>query len=487
MLAEAGAFAASALAETGVFAAPAQAEAGVFAASALAEAGAFAASAQANADDFAASAQAEAGGMLDAPRQALSVGALLYVPALHSGAAGKILGGELAQASSIAFCLEDSIRDEAILAAEAQLFDTMRQLHAHAAANGGIPHSPMIFVRIRNPLHMLSLYNALGGLSEMITGFILPKFDLSNIAAYSEAICEINATRRDRPLYIMPILESKSLADLKGRPDVLSMLHRRLAFIAEYVLNIRVGGNDILNVFGLRRSSRHTIYDIGPARGILFDILNVFSPDYVVSAPVWEYFRSGDGDAGWLEGLRRELELDKLNGFIGKTAIHPSQIPVINESLKVSMEDYSDAIEIIGWKQPAFAVSKSGSGHRMNEAKVHRKWAARILKLAEIYGIGDGGAHRPEAVGTPGAVRALAPEAANTPGAVRALAPGNAHTPEAARAHKPEAVGTPGAVRALAPEAANTPGAVRALAPGNAHTPEATYAPRRKMPAPDMP
>jgi citrate lyase beta subunit len=335
--------------------------------------------------------QAEASGILDMPRQALSVGALLYVPALHSEVATKILSGELAQASSIAFCLEDSIRDEAIIAAEAQLLDTMRQLYMHASTRGERPHYPMIFVRIRNPLHMLSLYNALGGLSEMLDGFILPKFDLSNIAAYSEAICEINATRRDKPLYIMPILESKNLADLKGRPNALSMLHRRLAFIGEYVLNIRVGGNDILNVFGLRRSSRHTIYDIGPARGILFDILNVFSPDYVVSAPVWEYFGSMDGDVGWLDGLRRELELDKLNGFIGKTAIHPSQIPVINESLKVSMEDYSDAVEIIGWNRPAFAVSKSGSGHRMNEVKVHRKWAARTLKLAEIYGISDDG------------------------------------------------------------------------------------------------
>jgi citrate lyase beta subunit len=322
------------------------------------------------------------------PDMAFGVGALLYVPAVSSRIAEKILSDEFSSVNSLAFCLEDSIRDEALPLAESELLETMRRLClSDLAMENRKNAAPMIFVRIRNAAHMLSVYNQLCEFSEPLTGFILPKFDLTNIAEYSEAICDINASRADKPLYIMPILESESLIPLASRVGVLSELHRRLAFIAEYVLNIRVGGNDIINFFGLRRGSDQTIYDIGVVREILFDILNVFSRDYVVSGPVWEYFDSGAENTSWLTGLKRELELDRLNGFIGKTTIHPSQVPVINESLRVSASDYADALEIMNWSSLTSGVAKSASGMRMNEVKVHRKWADRVLRLARIYGV----------------------------------------------------------------------------------------------------
>ena len=60
-----------------------------------------------------------------------------------------------------------------------------------------------------------------------------------------------------------------------------------------------------------------TIYDLGPVAAILLDIVTAFGTEYVVSGPVWEYYAG----PGWEEGLRRELELDLLNGFTGKTVI----------------------------------------------------------------------------------------------------------------------------------------------------------------------
>ena len=53
-----------------------------------------------------------------------------------------------------------------------------------------------------------------------------------------------------------------------------------------------------------------------------------------MSGPVWEFFSSDNEE--WKRGLRNELKLDKVNGFIGKTVIHPKQISVVNEALKVS-------------------------------------------------------------------------------------------------------------------------------------------------------
>ena len=147
-----------------------------------------------------------------------------------------------------------------------------------------------------------------------------------------------------------------------------------------------MGGNDFCNLYGLRRSVRQTIYDIGVVRDILVDILNVFSVDYIVSGPVWEYF-GNDPDGDWAKGLRRELELDRLNGFVGKTVIHPSQIPLVAESLKVSRSDFEDAEHILHWEDNTLGVAKSADGSRMSEVNCLGRWADRVSALGRIYGI----------------------------------------------------------------------------------------------------
>ena len=156
----------------------------------------------------------------------------------------------------------------------------------------------------------------------------------------------------------------------------------------EFVLNVRVGGNDFSNLYGLRRQVDTTIYSVGVIRDILVDILNVFARDYVVSGPVWEYFDDKKG-FDWLEGLLQELKLDRINGFIGKTAIHPSQLPHIYDSLKVSHTDYEDARQVLLWDVEKLGVVKSADGSRMNEVKTHRRWAERTKILGDIYGIRD--------------------------------------------------------------------------------------------------
>ena len=82
----------------------------------------------------------------------------------------------------------------------------------------------------------------------------------------------------------------------------------------------------------------------------------------------------------------QQLELDRANGFFGKTAIHPSQLPLIHESMQVTRADYEDAVQILSWSDPVRAVQGSRQG-RMNEQKCHTKWAERIKLRAEFYGI----------------------------------------------------------------------------------------------------
>ena len=103
--------------------------------------------------------------------------------------------------------------------------------------------------------------------------------------------------------------------------------------VQNFILNIRVGVNDLSNIYGLRCDINHTIYDIGVVRKILVDILAVFAKDYVVAGSVWNYF-GDEKNTAWADGLKNELALDRLNGFIGKSAIHPSQLPYIFDSLR---------------------------------------------------------------------------------------------------------------------------------------------------------
>lgn len=308
---------------------------------------------------------------------------LLYSPAANARESiDSILKRKWRCLRSLALCLEDSVVDSALQTAEERLLRTLAERQQEIEA---MEDFPLLFIRVRSPEHMQSIHCALGPLERLLCGYILPKFDLSNADAYIGNVERFNAGR-EAPLYIMPILESQRIAECAGRGSELLAIRSALDSVKSHVLNIRVGGNDFCNLYGLRRTVRQSIYDLGVVRDILMDILNVFSGDYVVSGPVWEYF--GSASTGeWRYGLERELELDRLNGFIGKTCIHPSQLPYVYESLKVTKADFADARRILAWHSNTLAVEKSRAGDRMNELKCHGRWARRIVTLGTIYGL----------------------------------------------------------------------------------------------------
>lgn len=312
---------------------------------------------------------------------AYKVGALMYVPALNKNVGEKICNGHFKDLDSLAFCLEDSIQDDAVLLAEKQLVDTLTHIQKNAPKN-----MPMLFVRVRNCNQFDKLSSMLLDKLDLLTGIIFPKFDLQNAAEYCSLTGKINCGRK-KPLKIMPILESESILNLETRKRTLIDLRKLLDGYKDYILNIRVGAMDFCKHHGLRRNINQSIYDIGIVRDVLIDILNVFSDSYVVSAPVWEYFDAGNSEDAWAKGLENELSLDLTNGFIGKTVIHPSQIPIVKKYLKPSLVDYKDALSILDWTHANLGVAKNTNGNRMNELATHYKWATKIINLAEAHGV----------------------------------------------------------------------------------------------------
>jgi len=310
-----------------------------------------------------------------------SVGPLLYCPANKSTIALSIINEKFGKHFSLALCLEDTINDNFVEEAEKDLLHSIHDIYA--ALQKKSFYLPKIFIRVRNPEQIIRLTKALKEYLEIITGFIIPKFSTENADSYLQRIVEANELAGKR-LYMMPIYESASIIDLRSRYEILYSLKDSLHQIEELVLNIRVGGNDLCHIFGFRRHADESIHNIKPISSIFTDIVTIYGMDYVISAPVWEYYAGAD----WKSGLIAEMRGDKLCGFTGKTVIHPNQIEVVHSFYKVSEADFHDAQNILSWDKNADAlVSGSQNSERMNEYKTHVNWARQTLYLAEAYGV----------------------------------------------------------------------------------------------------
>lgn len=310
-----------------------------------------------------------------------NVGALLYCPANNETIVQSIITERFGTKYSLALCLEDTIGDDFVPEAERTLVSSLQQIFLRKQETDFF--LPKIFIRVRCPEQIHHLYRQFDAARELVTGFIIPKFALDNADSYIAAIEKINQSA-SKTVYMMPIFESPSIIHLQNRNSILYTLKEKLDAIEPYVLNIRVGGNDLCHMFGFRRHSNESIHHIQPISHIFSDIITVFGMNYIISGPVWEYYNGEN----WDRGLITELYEDRQNGFIGKTVIHPKQIEIVNSAYQVSASDYQDAKAILNWESNSKSlVSGSVKRERMNEYKTHYNWAKKIIYLAQYYGI----------------------------------------------------------------------------------------------------
>jgi len=345
-----------------------------------------------------------------------ALGATLYMPATRQGVAQDIIDGKLTGLMSMVLCLEDAIGDNEVIQAERLLVNHIGQL-ALAVAQGVISEAaiPLIFVRIRNVDQMQRLTESLGEKGSLLTGFVFPKFTVTNGTAYFRALAEINKYQA-KCLYGMPILESPEIIYVESRHKNLLEIKQLLDGYRQLVLNVRFGATDFSGLFGLRRNSDMTIYDIKVIESCITDIINVFTrPDstYVIPGAVWEFYSServlkpqlrqgvfvkhlGQSGGrrmrdtligGYMDGLIHEIILDKANGLIGKTIIHPSHIKPVQALCVVTHEEYMDASSILASNNGDVGVIASLYSNKMNEIKPHMRWAQKIMIKSKIYGV----------------------------------------------------------------------------------------------------
>ncbi|HID5376764.1 TPA: HpcH/HpaI aldolase/citrate lyase family protein, partial [Klebsiella pneumoniae] len=177
-------------------------------------------------------------------------------------------------------------------------------------------------------------------------------------------------------LMMMPTLETEEVYDVIKMQALANELSSHDC--RDRIIALRIGGNDLMNVVSLRRPRDLTLYDT-PMGYVIKMLVSVFAPrDFALTAPVCEHI----DDHGV---LGRELSMDIAHGLVGKTAIHPDQISVIEEALKVSPGEHSDALRILNSTQ---AVFKSQGA--MCEPATHRRWAQGILGRGQVYGLTTG-------------------------------------------------------------------------------------------------
>ncbi|WP_174185137.1 HpcH/HpaI aldolase/citrate lyase family protein [Nocardia barduliensis] len=340
---------------------------------------------------------------------AIGLGATLYAPATRPDLALTIGRRATHGVCSMVIDLEDAVADHEVEYAKQQTVAALDLLAGSHDAN------PLLFVRVRDAETITELIEQLGPGARVLTGFVFPKFDGVTGPDYLDAL-NAAAQRVQRPLYGMPVLESAGLVHRETRDHELTQIAALLAAHRERVLAVRVGATDMCSTFGIRRDRDLTIYDVRVVADVIADIVNYLGradgTGFVITGPVWEYFADHErmfrpllrtapfeeSDAvpfrqylvsRDLDGLLREITLDRANGIQGKTVIHPSHVAAVHALSVVTHEEYSDALDIL--RDDVGGVAASGYRNKMNEMRPHRSWARQTLLRARVFGVANKG------------------------------------------------------------------------------------------------
>lgn len=290
-----------------------------------------------------------------------ALGATLYMPATRGDILDVVSGARIPELRSLVVCLEDAV---AAIDVESALANLQALLMNIDARGGRAESGPLLFVRPRDAA-MAAVLND-WPLMKHVDGFVVPKLTLQSLSSWENAV-----SRPD--LYLMPTLETADVYDPGAMVELGSALKANLN---RRIIALRIGGNDLMGCLGLRRNPATTIYStpIGYVIPMLAGIMG--AQGFALTAPVFEQLATP-------HLLNEELELDIAHGLVGKTAIHPSQIRLIQEALRVSLDDFNCARLIVNDAAPA--VFKHNGA--MCEPATHYKWAVNILERAKWHGV----------------------------------------------------------------------------------------------------
>ncbi|MEV0945086.1 HpcH/HpaI aldolase/citrate lyase family protein [Rhodococcus sp. NPDC049939] len=341
---------------------------------------------------------------------AVALGATLYVPATRPDLAETILRRSGDGVCSMVLDLEDAVADREV---EAALLNAVEALDRIAVVGGA---TAQLFVRVREVEDIRRISGLLTTGTQVLSGFVIPKFGSPTGGAFLDELATASE-RLGKRLYAMPVLESSSVVRRETRDDELAKIAALLDEHRSSILAVRIGATDMCGTFGIRRDRDLTIYDVQVVADAIGAIVNFLGrtdgTGHVITGPVWEYFADHERMfrptlratpfeehdevrfrqrlvSRDMDGLLREITLDRANGIQGKTVIHPTHVAAVHALSSVTHEEYQDALDILDGESSG-GVRASRYRNKMNEMRPHRAWAEKTLVRAKVFGVTNEG------------------------------------------------------------------------------------------------
>lgn len=247
----------------------------------------------------------------------------LFVPASRPELFAKALAGD---ADAISFDLEDAVQESRKAEARRVLRDFLRQSSPR-------PGGKIVIVRVNGPTtpHFEADLAAVAGpVVDMIN---LPKPESADdvrAAADALARCE-HANGVERPIGLLPNIESPRGLRLAAE---IARAHPR-------VVGLQLGLGDLFEPFGIDRADAQAVHAMQLAVRLAAAEACIWACDTV-------YGTVSDPD-----GYTREANAARRLGFVGKSCIHPTQVPLANAVFRPTDGEIAAARRVVEAAQGA--------------------------------------------------------------------------------------------------------------------------------------
>ena len=247
----------------------------------------------------------------------------LFVPASRPELFAKALAGD---ADAISFDLEDAVRESRKAEARRVLRDFLRQSSPR-------PGGKIVIVRVNGPTtpdFEADLAAVAGPVVDMIN---LPKPESADdvrAAADALARCE-RANGVERPIGLLPNIESPRGLRLAAE---IARAHPR-------VVGLQLGLGDLFEPSGIDRADAQAVHAMQLAVRLAAAEASIWACDTV-------YGTVSDPD-----GYTREATAARRLGFVGKSCIHPTQVPLANAVFRPTDGEIAAARRVVEAAQGA--------------------------------------------------------------------------------------------------------------------------------------
>jgi len=283
----------------------------------------------------------------------------LFVPASRPELFAKALAGD---ADALSFDLEDSVQ-------ESRKAEARHTLQAFLQELAGHPQGKVVIVRVNSvgtPHFAADVAAVVGPGVDMIN---VPKPESGDDIRAAAAVLARHEAERGmtRPVGILANIESPRGLRLAAE----------IAAADPRVVGLQLGLGDLLEPFGIDRADAGAVHALQLAVRLAAAEASIWACDTVF------------GTVKDPEGFTREAETARRLGYIGKSCIHPTQVPLANAVFKPSAAEIAAAARVV---DGAHAAEARGLGAflvdgRMIDGPFIRR-AESILAVARRLGVG---------------------------------------------------------------------------------------------------